>query len=172
MILNKAQGYSNLRHTHNPRGHSHWKVVRGCATVITPFFHAIRCSLTYPFTVNAPLMCPPCPIFGDFAFLALFWPKFYLSRPKFSFPRPAFFQENLLFGPYFWKPVWHTPTKKVECLPPGHTRHPIYKQNIKCRGTEISECNHLNISILFPSRLSCTGTLESSCPSEFTYCCL
>ena len=25
---------------------------------------------------------------------------------------PSFFKENLLPRPYFWKPMWHTPTKK------------------------------------------------------------
>ena len=25
---------------------------------------------------------------------------------------PTFFKENPLRRPYFWKPVWHTPTKK------------------------------------------------------------
>ena len=101
--------------THNRhvplKGHSHWKVVRGCAAVMTPFFHASRRSLAYQFTVNAPLMCPP---FQLLDFLALFWPKFSLSRPifaKFSFPRHTFLQEDLHFRPYFWKPVWHTPTK-------------------------------------------------------------
>ena len=34
-------------------------------------------------------------------------------------PDPSFFKENPLPRPYFWKPVWHTPTKKkVECPPP------------------------------------------------------
>ena len=38
------------------RGHSHFKRVWGCAAVMTPFFQAIRCSLAYQFTVNAPLL--------------------------------------------------------------------------------------------------------------------
>ena len=31
---------------------------------------------------------------------------------------PSFFKENPLPRPYFWKPLWYTPTKKVECPTP------------------------------------------------------
>ena len=64
---------------YNPGGYSHLKVVQGCAADMTPFFQANRRSLAYQFTINVPLMCPPCSSFGIwefFAFLALFWPKF------------------------------------------------------------------------------------------------
>ena len=73
------------------------------------------------------------------AFSALFWPKFQLLqllRHKFFqifVPKTShFFKENPLPRPYFWKPVWHTPTKKkVECPPsPGH--HLQFKQK-HCR---------------------------------------
>ena len=46
----------------------------------------------------------------NFAFSALFWPEFQLSRRKFSkcsFPRPLIFlKENLLPRPYILKIVW------------------------------------------------------------------
>ena len=39
--------------------------------------------------------------------------------PNFCPQDPSFFKENPLPRPYFWKPVWHAPTKKkVECSPP------------------------------------------------------
>ena len=44
-----------------------------------------------------------------FAFSALFWPNF----PDFCSQDPSFFKEN---PPYFWKLVWHTPTKKKKKL--------------------------------------------------------
>ena len=96
-------------------GHSHWKVVWGCAAVMTPFFQASRRSLVYQFTINAPLMCP------HFQFLetklhCLVLAKISALRmqifPNFRSQDPTFFKENLLPRPFFWKPVWHTPTKK------------------------------------------------------------
>ena len=97
-------------------GHSHWKVVWGCAAIMTPFLQASRRSLAYQFTINAPLMCSPFAFFFLIAFSTLFWPKFQLSRCKFSkfllLRPPFFFKENPLLRPYFWKFVWHTPTKK------------------------------------------------------------
>ena len=77
-------------------GHSHWKVVGGCAAVITSFFQDSRRSLAYQITTNAPLMCPNFHFFKkNFAFSAFFWPKFQFLRrkfSKFSFPR---------LGPHF-----------------------------------------------------------------------
>ena len=47
------------------------------------------------FTINASLMCPPpFKLLENFAFSALFWPEFQLSRRKFSNVRsqdPSFF---------------------------------------------------------------------------------
>ena len=89
------------------RGDSHWKGVWRCAAVMAPFFQAIRRSLT----VNVPLWLPFLMFYKIFAFSAMFWPKFYLSRPK-------FFKENPLPRPYILKPPWHTSTrKKLSALP-------------------------------------------------------
>ena len=38
--------------------------------------------------------------------------------PNFRSLDPSFFKENPLPRPYFWKPVWHTPTKKKLSAPP------------------------------------------------------
>ena len=93
------------------RGHSHFKGVWGCAAVMTPFFQAIRCSLAYQFTVNAPLLWLPFSSFRKFSHFqpCMFWPKFYLSRPK----------ENPLLRPYILKPPWHTSTRKSWVPSPG-----------------------------------------------------
>ena len=109
----------------NPGGGGHWprKGVWGCATVMTPFFQASRRSLAYQFTIIAPLLCP---LFSNFGKNSHFQPclvKTFSSQdanfPNFRSLDPSFFKENPLPRPYFWKPVWHTPTKKkVECPPP------------------------------------------------------
>ena len=106
-------------------GGGHWprKGVWGCAAVMTPFFRATRRSLAYQFTIIAPLLCPP---FSNFRKIFNFQPCFgqNFSSQDANFPNfrsldPSFFKENPLPRPYFWKPVWHTPTKKkVECPPP------------------------------------------------------
>ena len=41
-----------------PGGHYHWKVVRGCAAVMTTYFQASWRSLAYQFTIKALLVCP------------------------------------------------------------------------------------------------------------------
>ena len=108
-----------------PGGGGHWprKGVWGCAAVMTPFFQATRRSLAYQFTIIAPLLCPP---FSNFIKIFNFKPCFgqNFSSQDANFPNfcsldPSFFKENPLPKPYFWKPVWHTPTKKkkVECPP-------------------------------------------------------
>ena len=82
-----------------------------------PFFQASRSSLVYQLPS---VHCPCAPIFNllkKFAFWALFWPKFQLSRcifSKFSFPRPIICQEKS------WKSVGHTHQKKKKkksCVP-------------------------------------------------------
>ena len=96
-----------------PRGALTLESGRGicCAAVMTPLFQTSQCSLAFRFTIDVPLMCLPFSSFRKkFAFSALFWPKFSQD--------PSFFKENPLPRPYFWKPLWHTPTKKVECPPP------------------------------------------------------
>ena len=39
--------------------------------------------------------------------------------PNFRSQDPLFFKKNPLPRPYFWKPVWHTPTNKKLSAPPG-----------------------------------------------------
>ena len=107
----------NINTLRNPGG-GHWprKGVWGCAAVMTPFFQASRRSLAYQFTIIAPLLCPP---FSNFRKIFHFQPCFgqNFSSQDANFQNfcsldPLFFKENPLPRPYFWKPVWHTPTKK------------------------------------------------------------
>ena len=91
---------------------------------MTPFFQATQRSLAYQFTIIAPLLCPPFSNFWkNFHFQPCFGQNFSsqdTNFPNFRSLDPSFFKENLLPRPYFWKPVWHTPTKKkVECPPRG-----------------------------------------------------
>ena len=105
-------------------GGGHWprKGAWGCAAVMTPFFQASRRSLAYQFIVIAQLLCPP---FSNFRKIFNFPPCFgqNFSSQDANFPNfrsldPSFFKENPLPRPYFWKPMWHIPTKeKVECPP-------------------------------------------------------
>ena len=102
----------------------HWprKGVWGCAAVMTPFFQTSRRSLAYQFTIIALLLCPP---FSNFRKMFHFQPCFgqNFSSQDANFPNfrsldPSFFKENPLPRPYFWKPMWHTPTKKKLSAPP------------------------------------------------------
>ena len=74
----------------------HWKVVRVCAAVMTPFFQTTWRSLAYQFPTNAPLMCPQFQILEKkIAFSALFLAKISgLKRQisEFSLPRPLILQ--------------------------------------------------------------------------------
>ena len=112
---------------YTPGGHSHWKGVRGCAAVMTPFFQASRRSLAYQFTLNAQLLWPPFSIFRKFLnFQPCFGQNSSSLDPdfsKFSFPRPLFFKENPLPRPYILKPMWHTSTKKKSWVPPRVIYH-------------------------------------------------
>ena len=49
--------------------------------------------------------------------------------PNFRSLDPSFFKENPLPRPYFWKPVWHTPTKKKLSTPPGAMNFTCYLLN-------------------------------------------
>ena len=104
-----------------PGGHWPRKGVWGCAAVMTPFFQATRRSLAYQFTINAPLLCPPFSNFRkNFHFQPCFGQNFNsqdANFPNFRSLDPTFFKENPLPRPYFWKPVWHTPTKKKSWVP-------------------------------------------------------
>ena len=90
---------------------------------MTPFFQATRRSLTYQFTIIAPLLCPPFSNFRkNFNFQPCFGQNFSsqdANFPNFRSLGTSFFKENPLPRPYFWKPVWHTPTKKKLSAPPG-----------------------------------------------------
>ena len=98
--------HESSKHIDRRGGHYYWKVVRGCAAVMTPFLQASRRSLAYQFTINALLMCPPFSIFR----------KNFSSQDanflNFCSQDPSFFKENPLPRPYFWKPTRHIPTKK------------------------------------------------------------
>ena len=103
-------------------GHYHWKVVWGCAAVMTPFFRASRRSLASQFTINAPFMCPPFQFLENFAFSALFWAKisalktqnFWIFAPK----TPQFSRKTCSLDPTFGNPCGtYPPKKKIECPP-------------------------------------------------------
>ena len=106
-------------------GHYHWKVVQGCAVVMTPFFQAKRCSLAYQFTINAPLMCPrfQFSIYRKISIYSLVFlrPKFQLSRCKISeFFAPKtlqFSRKTHSLDPTFVNLHSTYPPKIVKCPP-------------------------------------------------------
>ena len=54
--------------------------------------------------------------------------------PNFHSQDPSFFKENPLPRPYFWKPVWHTPTnKKSSASPPSIAPHPLWRLEKVCK---------------------------------------
>ena len=66
------------------------------------------------------------PILENVAFSNLVLAKISAPKMQVLLPKtPHFFKENLLPRPYFWKPVWHTHQKKVEC-PKPYTAALIY----------------------------------------------
>ena len=56
-----------------------------------------------------------CPLFSIFRKILHFQPcfsqNFSSQDANFRSQDPSFFKENLLPRPYFWKPIWHIPTK-------------------------------------------------------------
>ena len=87
-----------------------------------PFFQASRRSLAYQFT--------------KFCIFSLVWPKFQLTRHKFSkflFRDPHFSRKICSVDPTFGNPVWHTPTKKSLVPPPPdiETQHCMNTQGAK-----------------------------------------
>ena len=95
--------------------------------VMTPFFQASQRSLAYQFTIIAPLLYPPFSNFRkNFNFQPCFGQNFSSQDPNFRSLDPSFFKENPLPRPYFWKPVWHTPTKKKLSAPPRALHMPFF----------------------------------------------
>ena len=100
-------------------GHSHWKVVRGCAAVMTPFFQTCQRSLAYQFTINAPLMCPHSQFLENCLIFSLVLAKlsalkmqiFQISFPI-LYPSFFFFEENPLPRPTFGNLCGTHPPKK------------------------------------------------------------
>ena len=94
----------------------HWKIVRVCAPVMTPFFQASRHSLVYQFPINGPLMCPTFSNSSKICIFRLVFGQNCSSQEakfqNFRSQDPSFFKENLLPRPYFWKPT-HTHQKKL-----------------------------------------------------------
>ena len=130
-------------------GHSHMKGVWGCAAVMTPFFQAIRRSLAYQFTVNAPLLWLPFSCFGKFfAFSVMFWPKFYLSKPK-------FFKENPLPRPYILKPPWHTSTRKKLSALPGRNFFFLPARYRPTKGPFTNTCKGVLMQKIFIVKIFC-----------------
>ena len=105
-------GFSLSPNKGNPMGggHSHWKVVRGCAAVMTPFFQASRLSLAYQFTINVQLMCP------HFQLLEKFY-IFSLVLAKISAVKMQIFQILVPKTPHF--------SRKIPSLDPTNMRAQI-----------------------------------------------
>ena len=134
-------------------GHSHWKEVWGCAAVMTPFFQAIRRSLAYQFTVNAPLLWLPFSSFWKFLhFQPCFGQNSSSLDPifsKFLFRRPPFFKENPLPRPYILTPAWHTSTKKkLSALPGVATTATILYRSQNCINYEPNMIGQGSITFL------------------------
>ena len=93
-----------------------------------PFFSGHPVLLSLPIYHHCAVLMPP---FSNFRKIFHFQPCFgqNFSSQDANFPNfrsldPAFFKENPLPRPYFWKPVWHTPTqKKKKRSPPPPPRN-------------------------------------------------
>ena len=114
----------NLIHQWPGGGHSHWKVVQGCAAVMTPIFQANRRSLAFQFTINTPLMCHPFWFFRKILhFQPCFGQKFQLSKCKFVqifVPKtPHFSRKICSLDPTFGNLCGTHPPKKKLSAPPG-----------------------------------------------------
>ena len=102
-------------------GHSHWKVVPGCAAVMIPFFQASRRSLAYQFTINVLLMCPHFQFLEKFNIFSLDLAKiltlkmqsFQISVPK----TPHFLRKIHSLDPTFGNPRG-TPPPPKKCWVP------------------------------------------------------
>ena len=101
------------RYTLGWGGHSHMKGVWGVLRSWPPgFFQAIRRSLAYQFTVNAPLLCLPFSCFRNFSH---FQPCFGQNSISLD---PNFSRKIRSLNPTFWNPRGtHPPEKKLSALP-------------------------------------------------------
>ena len=86
-----------------------------------PLFSGQSALLSLPIYHHCAALMPP---FSNFRKKINFQPCFgqNFSSQDANFPNfcslASFFKENPLPRPYFWKPVWHTPTKKKLSAPP------------------------------------------------------
>ena len=80
------------------RGALAWEGGTGMCCGHDPLFQASRCFIAYQFTINLPLMCPPCQFLEKVAFSTLFLGKNFSSQDAnlshFLFPRPHIFQRK------------------------------------------------------------------------------
>ena len=108
-----------------------------------PLFSGHPALLSLPIYHHCAALMPP---FSNFRKIFHFQPCFgqNFSSQDANFPNfrsldPSFFKENPLPRPYFWKPVWHTPTKKkVEC-PPRHVTMPPSAKSLSTDSIQYSE---------------------------------
>ena len=88
-----------------------------------PLFSGHPALLSLPMYHHCAALMPPFSNFRkNFQFQPCFGQNFSsqdANFPNFRSLDPSFFKENPLPRPYFWKPVWHTPTKKKLSAPPG-----------------------------------------------------
>ena len=106
----------------------------------------------------AALMPPHFQIFEKFSIFSLVLVQNFSSQdanfPNFRSLDPSFFKENPLPRPYFWKPVWHIPTKKKSWVPPrGDSLPPRRSQPstpfILYLGYLPGICEHVNCILLY-----------------------
>ena len=132
---------------------------------MTPFFQVSWRSLAYQFIINAPLMCPLFSVFRKILHFQLCFGQNCSSQdakfPNFHSQEPLFFKESPLTGPYFWKPMWHTPTKKVECPREwGIEGH---------KGTYQHICLHRSFSLLNTGHVQEWGSPRNTCSITTKY---
>ena len=85
--------------------------------------------------------------------------------PNFRSQDPSFFKENLLPRPYFWKPVWHTPTKKKkkkknECHP--HELYSLLLDTLSLQTQRLLAISWWKSYLALPGWVHCRATLLPS----------
>ena len=130
-------------------GHSHMKGVWGVLRSWPPgFFQAIRRSLAYQFTVNAPLLCLPFSCFRNFSH---FQPCFGQNSISLD---PNFSRKIRSLNPTFWNPRGtHPPEKKLSALP-GRYRPTKGPFTNTCKGGKSGWCKKYSSRKLFAPPLS------------------
>ena len=114
-------------------GGGHWPRGMGMCCGHDPLFSGHPALLSLPIYHHCAALMPPFSNFRkNFHFQPCFGQNFSCQDTNFCSLDPSFIKENPLPRPYFWKPVWHTPTKKKwSAPPPDHTLHKLPKLGFK-----------------------------------------